>query len=201
MKNRASAYAVVMTAVALAFLYFSLPEFISTVRANPSGIGIWFLLLVAAGILTNVAVKGGGGVTGTAVVAFAILVTFGGAAAAWLAAVATLILGRVLLRSTTVRSLADMSQTAVSLVLAGLVYRVTGGTRLALTDWSMKLSFAWVMPFVLSHLTCFFTTTCLESIRSSVEVRRSAFRTWRATYLWMLPQSFAVPVVGVSSSG
>jgi HD-GYP domain-containing protein (c-di-GMP phosphodiesterase class II) len=198
MKNRASAYAVVMTAVALAFLYFSLPEFISTVRANPSGIGIWFLLLVAAGILTNVAVKGGGGVTGTAVVAFAILVTFGGAAAAWLAAVATLILGRVLLRSTTVRSLADMSQTAVSLVLAGLVYRVTGGTRLALTDWSMKLSFAWVMPFVLSHLTCFFTTTCLESIRSSVEVRRSAFRTWRATYLWMLPQSFAVPVVGVA---
>jgi HD-GYP domain-containing protein (c-di-GMP phosphodiesterase class II) len=198
MKNRASAYAVVIVAVALVLLALGLPEFVSAARANPSGIVIWFLLLVAAGILTSVAVKAGGAVKGTAVVAFSILVAFGGGAAAWLAAVSTLILSRVLLRSTAVRSLVDMSHTALALVLAGLVYTAAGGARLALSDWTMRLSVAWIMPFVVCHLTIFAVTTSLESIRSSVELRRSAFRTWRSTYLWMLPQSFAVPVVGVA---
>jgi HD-GYP domain-containing protein (c-di-GMP phosphodiesterase class II) len=198
MNNRASAYAVVIIAVALAFLVSSLPDLISVLRDSPRGVGIWFLLLVVAGVLTNMAVKGGGAVTGTAVVAFAIVITFGGAAAAWLGAIAILVLSRVVLRLPTLRSLVDMSQMSVSLALAGLIYNVSGGVRLGLSDWSLGLSLYRVMPFVLCHLACFFTTTWLESIRSSLKLRRSTLKTWRAGYLWMLPQSFAVPLVGVA---
>ena len=74
MMNRASAYAVVITAVALALLYSSLPEFTAACKQDPRGVGIWFLLLTVAGVLTYVAVKGGGAVTGTAVVNFAIII-------------------------------------------------------------------------------------------------------------------------------
>jgi putative nucleotidyltransferase with HDIG domain len=198
MKNRATVYAVVIIAVASVLLAASLPGLVDALRQSPRGIGIWFVLLVVAGVLTSAAVKGSGALSGTSVVAFAIVVTFGGAAAAWLGAIATLISSRAVQRVKTARSLVDMSHMSVSLALAGLVYDVSGGTRLALSDWTTRISISGLMPFVLCHLTCFFTTTCLESIRSSLGLRRSALKIWRAAYLWLLPQSFAVPLVAVA---
>lgn len=197
MEKRASAYAVLVTAVALILLFLSLPEFLSTLQHDARGISIWFLLLTAAGVLTYVAVKGGGAVTGTAVVNFAVIITYGGGVAAWLSAVEMLFLTRVVLGFTTVRSFFNMSQMAVSLAVAGWVYEATGGARLAGSEWSIRLSFASLVPLALCHLTYFFTNTGLVTIWSSLRLGRSALRTWRANYLWMLPQSFAAPIVGV----
>lgn len=197
MKNKAGIYAVVITAIAAAFLSYSFPETISTLKEDPRGIGIWFLLLMVAGIVTYVALRGGGAVTGTAVVNFAVIITYGGPVAAWLAAIEMLILTRVLLRFSTLRSLFNMSQMAVSLILAGIVYEAAGGTRLALSDWDIRMSLGSLVPLALCHLTYFFTNTILVTIWSSLRLRRSVLRTWKASYLWMMPQSFAAPVVGV----
>jgi HD-GYP domain-containing protein (c-di-GMP phosphodiesterase class II) len=174
-----------------------LPGTLSTLREDPQGIAIWFLLLMVAGVVTYVALRGGGAVTGTAVVNFAVIITYGGPVAAWLAAIEMLILTRLLLRFSNLRSLFNMSQMAVSLILAGVVYEAAGGTRLALTDWDIRMSLTSLVPLALCHLTYFFSNTILVSIWSSLRLRRSVLRTWKASYLWMMPQSFAAPVVGV----
>jgi putative nucleotidyltransferase with HDIG domain len=197
MKNKANVYALVVTAVASAFLISSLPEFISALEQDARGIGIWFLLLTVAGVLTYVALRGGGAVTGTAVVNFAIIITYGGHVAAWLGAIEMIFLTRLLLRFSTLRSLFNMSQMAISLALAGIVYEAWGGTRLALASWNLRLSAASLIPLVLCHLTYFFTNTGLVTVWSSLTSKRSALRTWRGSYLWMLPQSFTAPLVGV----
>jgi HD-GYP domain-containing protein (c-di-GMP phosphodiesterase class II) len=197
MKNKATAYAVAITVVAAALLAYSLPGTLSTLREDPQGIAIWFLLLMVAGVVTYVALRGGGAVTGTAVVNFAVIITYGGPVAAWLAAIEMLILTRLLLRFSNLRSLFNMSQMAVSLILAGVVYEAAGGTRLALTDWDIRMSLTSLVPLALCHLTYFFSNTILVSIWSSLRLRRSVLRTWKASYLWMMPQSFAAPVVGV----
>ena len=197
MKSKAGIYAVVTTAVAAAFLLYNLPQTVSILRADPRGIAIWFLLLMVAGVVTYVALSGGGAVTGTAVVNFAVIIAYGGPVAAWLAAIEMLILTRVLLRFSTLRSLFNMSQMAVSLVLAGMVYEAAGGTRLALSNWDIQMSLGSLVPLALCHLTYFFTNTILVTIWSSLRLKRSVLRTWKASYLWMMPQSFAAPVVGV----
>lgn len=197
MNNKASAYALVVTAVAAFFLIAGFGQFTSALQQDLRGVGIWFVLLIVAGILTYVALKGGGAVTGTAVVNFAIIITYGWGVAAWLGAVEMLLLTRLLLRFKMVRSLFNMSQMAISLALAGLVYELSGGSRLALSDWTLRLGMASVIPLVLCHLTYFFANTGLVTIWSSIRLRRSALRTWKASYMWMLPQSFAAPVVGV----
>jgi putative nucleotidyltransferase with HDIG domain len=197
MNKKACAYALVLTAAAVLFLYLGFPEFKSALQQDPRGIGIWFILLTVAGILTYVALKGGGAVTGTAVVNFAIIITYGWGVAAWLGAIEMLILTKLLLRFKALRSLFNMSQMAISLALAGLVYEASGGSRLALSEWGLRLGLASVVQLVLCHLTYFFTNTGLVTIWSSIRLRRSALRTWKASYLWMLPQSFAAPVVGV----
>jgi HD-GYP domain-containing protein (c-di-GMP phosphodiesterase class II) len=197
MKNKAGIYAVLITLIAAAFLSYSLPRTMLVLREDPRGVGIWFLLLMVAGVVTYVALRGGGAVTGTAVVNFAVIITYGGPVAAWLAAVEMLILTRVLLRFSTLRSLFNMSQMAISLMLAGLVYEAAGGTRLALSNWNIQMSLSSLIPLALCHLTYFFTNTILVTIWSSLRLRRSVLRTWKASYLWMMPQSFAAPVVGV----
>jgi HD-GYP domain-containing protein (c-di-GMP phosphodiesterase class II) len=196
-KTRAHVYAIVVAAVAVAILVINLPEFVSTLKQDPRGVAIWFTLLTVAGVLTYVALKGGGAVTGTAVVNFAIIITYGGPVAAWLGALEMLFLTKVLLRFNPVRALFNMSQMAISLALAGMVYEAFGGTRLALTDWSLRVGLSSLLPLVLCHLTYFFTNTGLVTVWSSLTQERSALRTWKACYLWMLPQSFAAPVVGV----
>jgi HD-GYP domain-containing protein (c-di-GMP phosphodiesterase class II) len=197
MGNKATIYAVAITIAAAAILASSLPEFTSTLRQDPRGIGILFALLTVAGILTFVALRGGGAVTGTAVVNFAIIICYGGPVAAWLGAIEMLFLTLVLLRFSVLRSLFNMSQMALSLALAGMVYRATGGTGLALSNWDIEISLGSLVPLALCHLTYFFSNTGLVTVWSSFRLKQSAVRTWKANYLWMLPQSFAAPVVGV----
>jgi putative nucleotidyltransferase with HDIG domain len=198
MKDKATIYAVAVTVIALVVLAAALPGFLSVLKEDPSGVGIWFLLLAAAGILTYVAIKGGGAVTGTAVVNFAIIVTYGGSVAAWLGAVEMLLLTRLLLRFGNLRSLFNMSQMAISLALAGLVYHAAGGAPLAVSGWSLRLNLAFVLSLALCHVAYFFTNTGLVTVWSSLRLGVSALRTWRASYLWMVPQSFAAPVVGLA---
>jgi HD-GYP domain-containing protein (c-di-GMP phosphodiesterase class II) len=131
------------------------------------------------------------------VVNFAVIITYGGPVAAWLAAIEMIILTKVLLRFSILRSLFNSSQMAVSLILAGLVYEAAGGTRLALSDWGVRMSLGSLVPLALCHLTYFFANTVLVTIWSSIRSGRSILRTWKASYLWMMPQSFAAPVVGV----
>jgi HD-GYP domain-containing protein (c-di-GMP phosphodiesterase class II) len=196
MKDKSRIYALALTAVASAVLYFSLPDIWGALLRDPRGIIIWFALLTAAGIFTFVTLKGGGGIIGTAVINFAVIITYGGGVAAWLGSVEMLFLTLALLRFGLLRSLFNMSQMAISLALAGLVYEAAGGTRLAVT-WDLRLSLASILPLVLCHLTYFFTNTGLVTVWSGLRLRRSMLRTWKAGYLWMLPQSFAAPVVGV----
>jgi putative nucleotidyltransferase with HDIG domain len=197
MKTKAGIYAVAISVIAAALLAHYSAGALSILKDDPRGIGIWFLLLMIAGVVTYVALRGGGAVTGTAVVNFAVVITYGGPVAAWLAAIEMLILTRLLLRFSTLRSLFNMSQMAVSLMIAGVVYEAAGGTRLALTDWDIQMSLGSLVPLALCHLTYFFANTILVSVWSSLRLGRSVLRTWKASYLWMMPQSFAAPVVGV----
>jgi putative nucleotidyltransferase with HDIG domain len=190
-------YAVIVTACAAALLVYHLPETSAVLKQDPRGIGMLFMLLMVAGVVTYVALRGGGAVTGTAVVNFAVIITYGGPVAAWLAAIEMLVLTRILLRFSTLRSLFNVSQMAVSLILAGMVYEAAGGARLALSDWAVRMSPGSLVPLALCHLTYFFTNTVLVTIWSSLRGGRSVLRTWKASYLWMMPQSFAAPVVGV----
>ncbi len=197
MRNKANIYAVAVTAIAAVFLFISFPGFRSTLEQDMRGVAIWFVLLTITGVLTFVALRGGGAVAGTAVINFAIIITYGGPVAAWLVAITMFFLTRVLLRYSTVRSLFNMSQMAIALALAGMVYKGAGGQRLAVDAWNLDLTARSLLPLALCHLTYFFTNTGLVTIWTSITQERSALKTWRAGYLWMLPQSFTAPLVGV----
>ena len=171
------------------------------------------MLLAIAGVLTYVALRGGGAVTGTAVVNYAVVITFGGEVACWLAAIEMLLLTLLLLRFDLVRSLFNASQMAVSLAAAGAVYAITGGSSLAAaagqSDHFAAFSAGYrggvydfgvrsIGPLVLCYLTYYFTNTGLVAVWTGLRQRRSVATAWKTSYLWTLPQSFAVPVVGVT---
>ena len=198
MKDRAKAYAVLVTAAAVAVLWVSSGAFVAELKTDPRGIAILFTLLTVAGILTYVTLRGGGAVTGTAVVNFAVVITYGGEVACWLAALEMLILTLVLLRFTLVRSLFNASQMAISLGLAGLVYRATGGVSFLVSGGHLAPGLSAIPPLALCHLTYFGTNTGLVAVWASLKQKRSVAATWKASYLWTLPQSFAAPVVGIA---
>jgi hypothetical protein len=198
MKDRANVYALAVIAVATVVLASSLKGFLTTLTLDPRGVAIWFAMLAAAGLLTYVTLRGGGAVTGTAVVNFAVVVTYGGEVASWLAAIQMLILTLVLLKFGAIRSLFNASQMAISLAGAGLVYRVAGGESLALGGGRIALGPSLVAAFVLCHLAYLFANTWLVAVWTGLGQHRSVPATWKANYMWMLPQSFAAPVVGVA---
>ena len=194
MKNRAAFFASVVIVAAVAVLAYSFRDFAALVRIDPQGIVTWFALLAIAGVFTYVALRGGGAVTGTAVVNFAVVITYGGQVACWLAAVEMLLLTLLLLRFDLLRSLFNASQMAVSLALAGAVYAASGGPILAAFP---DLGVRSIAPLVLCYLTYYFSNTGLVAVWIGLRQKRSAAAAWKASYLWTLPQSFAVPVVGV----
>jgi hypothetical protein len=198
MKDRANVYALAVIAVAVAVLGSSLKGFLGALTLDPRGVAVWFGMLAVAGLLTYVTIRGGGAVTGTAVVNFAVVVTYGGEVAAWLAAIQMLLLTLVLLRFGAIRALFNASQMAISLGVAGLVYRTVGGASLALEGGTIAFVPSLVAAFVLCHLTYLFINTGLVAVWTALRQRRSVPATWKANYLWMLPQSFAAPVVGVA---
>jgi HD-GYP domain-containing protein (c-di-GMP phosphodiesterase class II) len=196
MKDRSNLYAFFLFLGAVAVLGFAFKGFVAGLVADPHGVAIWFGLLVAAGVLTYVALRGGGAVTGTAVVNFAIVITFGGEVAAWLGAAEMLLLTMVVLRFSVPRSVFNASQMAISLGAAGLVYRAVGGVPLADAGGQVALSLGIVPPLVLCHLTYFLANTGMVAVWSALKQGRPVVAAWKASYLWMLPQSFAAPVVG-----
>lgn len=203
MKDKSNVYALLLFLGATAVLGVTFKGFVAGLVADPRGVVVWFGLLAAAGVLTYVALRGGGAVTGTAAVNFAIVVTFGGEVAAWLAAVEMLLLTLVVLRFPVARSVFNMSQIAISLAAAGLVYEATGGVPLAEAaagSGSVALGPRLVPPLVLCHLTYFFANTGMVAFWSSLKHARPPAAVWKASYLWMLPQSFAAPLVGFALS-
>lgn len=198
MKDKANVYASFVIAGAAVVLWFSFPAFLAELKIDPGGIAVLFALLTGAGILTYVALRGGGAVTGTAVVNFAVVITYGGEVASWLAALEMLVLTLVLLRFTLVRSLFNASQMAISLGLAGLVYTASGGVSLLVSGGRLAPGLSVIPPLVLCHLTYFVVNTGLVAVWTGLRQKRSVGATWKASYLWTLPQSFAAPVVGIA---
>ena len=198
MKYRARVYALVLALLAVAVLAVSFDALLAALKADPGGLAIWFSLLVAAGVLTYVALRGGGAVTGTVVINFAVLVIYGGGVAAWLAAVEMLFLTGVLLRFAFTRVVFNAAQIALALALAGLVYRALGGPSPVLAVGGLALTPALLVPVAACHLAYFVSNTGLVTVWSSLRSGRPAIAAWRTDYLWMLPQSFAAPVVGVA---
>lgn len=198
MKYRANVYALLVTAGAVAVLWVSSGVFVRELTLDPRGIAVLFILLTVAGIFTYVTLRGGGAVTGTAVVNFAVVITYGGEVASWLAALEMLVLTLALLRFTLVRSLFNASQMAISLGLAGLVYRASGGVSLLVSGGHLAPGLSSIPPLVLCHLTYFAANTGLVAVWTGLRQRRSVLATWKASYLWTLPQSFAAPVVGIA---
>lgn len=187
-----------VTAGAVVVLWLSSGAFLAELKIDPRGIAVLFTLLAVAGILTYVTLRGGGAVTGTAVVNFAVVITYGGEVASWLAALEMLVLTLVLLRFTLVRSLFNASQMAISLALAGLVYTASGGVSLLVSGGRLAPGLSAIPPLVLCHLTYFAVNTCLVAVWTGLKQKRSVAATWKASYLWTLPQSFAAPVVGIA---
>lgn len=198
MKSRGSAFALVLAITTGLILAYSLPEFVATLSTDPFGLFIWFSLLIIAGILTYVSLQSGGGVTGTAVVNFAIIITYGGSVAAWVGAIEMLVLMKFFLNFSAMRSVFNISQMVVSLFLAGVVYRLAGGIPLLGADWTLSTGMGLIAPIVLCHLTYFSVNTGLVTVWSSLSLKRFPVTAWRADYLWLLPQSFAAPVVGTT---
>ena len=188
----------VLSLIAGMMLAYSLPEFAAALSEDFFGLFIWFSLLVVAGVLTYVSLQSGGGVIGTAVVNFAIIITYGGSVAAWVGAIEMLILTRFLLHFGVLRSAFNVSQMVLSLFLAGTVYRLAGGVSLVGAEWSLSAGAGLIVPIVLCHLAYFSTNTGLVTLWSSLNLKRFPVTAWRANYLWMLPQSFAAPVVGTT---
>jgi hypothetical protein len=198
MKSRSSLFSLALVAAAGVVLVYSLPELAGALSDDPFGILIWFSLLLVAGVLTYVSLQSGGGVIGTAVVNFAVIITYGGGVAAWVGAVEMLILARFFLRFGALRSAFNTSQMVVSLFLAGAVYRLAGGFPLLGADWTLSTAIRLVAPIVLCHLTYFSVNTGLVTVWSSLNLKRFPVTAWKSNYLWMLPQSFAAPVVGTT---
>ena len=179
-------------------LAYSLPEFVAALSTDFFGLIIWFSLLVVAGLLTYVSLQSGGGVIGTAVVNFAIIITYGGSVAAWVGAVEMLILMRFFLRFGPLRSVFNISQMVISLFFAGAVYGLAGGTPLLGAGLTLSRGAHLLLPIVLCHLTYFSVNTGLVTVWSSLNLKRFPVTAWRANYLYLLPQSFAAPVVGTT---
>ena len=198
MKYKRQVYALALGAAAAAVLGLSLDTFWATLRADPRGVAIWFGLLAAAGVLTYVTLRGGGAVTGTVVVNFAIILTYGGPVAAWLAAAEMVLLAGALLKFSAVRTVFNVAQITVSVALAGLVYRLLGGPVFAETGGGAALTPGLILPAAACHLTYFVANTGLVTAWTSFSSGRPAVAAWRANCLWMLPQSFAAPVVAVA---
>ncbi len=182
---------------AAVFLASSFSDLSHLLRSEAGGIVLWFFLLMTAGVVTFVALRGGGAVTGTAVVNFAIIITYGGSVAAWLAAVEMAILVTVFLRFGFWRTLFNVSQMVASLAIAGFLYRSLGGTSIAQPHVLIGGGMGIVLALVGCHLSYFFANTGLVTLWNSFRLGQSALRTWKANYLWMLPQSFAAPLVGL----
>jgi HD-GYP domain-containing protein (c-di-GMP phosphodiesterase class II) len=198
MRSRGSAFALVLAIAAGLMLVYSIPEFVAALSADFFGLLIWFSLLVVAGILTYASLQSGGGVIGTAVVNFAIIITYGGTVAAWVGAIEMLILMKFFLRFSMLRSVFNVSQMVISLFLAGMVYRLAGGAPLAGSGWTLSWGLGLILPVVLCHLTYFSVNTGLVTMWSSLNLKRVPVTAWRANYLYLLPQSFAAPVVGTT---
>lgn len=198
MKSRGSVFAFGLATFAGIILAYSLPGFADALSEDLFGLTIWLSLLVVAGVLTYVSLQSGGGVIGTAVVNFAIIITYGGGVAAWIGAVEMLILVKFFFRFNVLRSVFNVSQMVISLFLAGAVYHLAGGIPLLRAGWSLSTGVGLIVPVVLCHLTYFLVNTGLVTVWTSLNLKRFPVTAWRANYLWMLPQSFAAPVVGVT---
>ncbi len=198
MKSRGSAFALALAVIAGLILAYSIPGFAAALSTDSFGLLIWFSLLVVAGILTYVSLQSGGGVIGTAVVNFAVIITYGASVAAWVGAVAMLILLKFYLRFGVPRAVFNVSQMVVSLFLAGTVYRLAGGVPLLGAGYTLSTGTGLILPIVLCHLTYFSMNTGLVTVWSSLNLKRFPVTAWRANYLYLLPQSFAAPVVGTT---
>ncbi len=198
MRNRGSVFVLVLAVTAGLVLAYSLPAFGTALSRHLFGLLIWFSLLMVAGVLTYVPLQGGGGVIGTAVVNFAIIITYGGGVAAWVGAVEMLILTRLFLKFGFSRSVFNISQMVISLFFAGAVYRLAGGVPLLGAEWTLSTAVGLILPVVLCHLAYFSLNTGLVTVWSSLSLKRFPVTAWRTNYLWMLPQSFAAPVVGTT---
>jgi HD-GYP domain-containing protein (c-di-GMP phosphodiesterase class II) len=198
MKDRANVYALLVAAGAVAVLWLSSGTFLAALKLDPRGIATLFTLLAVAGVLTYVTLRGGGAVTGTAVVNFAVVITYGGEVASWLAAIEMLVLTLVLLRFSFVRSIFNASQMAISLGLAGIVYEASGGVSLLVSGGRLASGLSSIPPLVLCHLAYFASNTCMVAVWTALKQKRPAVATWKASYLWTLPQSFGAPVVGLA---
>ncbi|HEC83266.1 MAG TPA: HD domain-containing protein, partial [Firmicutes bacterium] len=197
MNRRAYLFSLIVASSAAVILVHSFSGFTSSLSGELKGIILWFVLLMTAGVVTFVALRGGGAVTGTAVVNFAIIITYGGEVAAWLAAVEMAILTGLILRFRWWRTLFNVSQMVTSLATAGIVYRALGGVSIAQASGLTPGKPAMILALVGCHLAYFFTNTGLVTVWNSLRLGQSALRTWKANYLWMLPQSFAAPLVGL----
>ncbi len=197
MSVKARILAVSLAALAALVLAAGFDEFSSAIRNDLRGVLIWFGLLSSAGFFTFVALRGGGGVVGTAAVNFAIVITYGGAVAAWLAAIEMILITKLLLRFRILRAVFNTSQIAISLAIAGWVYKTSGGVLLLDPDWRLTGGITFILPLLLCHLAYFTSNTGLVTLWSSFNQQRPPLLTWKTSYLWMLPQSFAAPVVAV----
>lgn len=197
MNKKAYLFSLSLTILAVAFLSNGFGDLRESVESQSGGIALWFVLLLTAGVVTFVALRGGGAVTGTAVVNFAIIITYGGGVAAWLAAVEMAILTTLFLRFRFWRTVFNVSQMVVSLSLAGIVYKSLGGKSIAEAG-ALTTGGAWIVfALVGCHLSYFLTNTGLVTLWNSLRLGQSSLRTWKSNYLWMLPQSFAAPLVGL----
>lgn len=196
MNKRSYIYAIILLVIGAISLVSAFPEIRIRFESDARGLVLWFGLLAVSGVLTFVALKVGGGVVGTAVVNFAILLTYGGGVASWLAALQMFMLTR-LFRFDLWRTIFNVSQMAISLRLAGIVYTSIGGIRIS--DWTAGFPVtAAIIPIVIGcHLVHFITNTWLVSIWNSLRLRISAVEAWKSNYLWMLPQSLAAPIVAL----
>lgn len=196
MNRRSYVFALILLLLGVVSLVSGLEDVLRTVVSDGRGLLLWLILLISSGLLTFVPLRDGGAIAGTAVISFAILLTYGGEVASWLAAIQMLVLTRIL-RFDAWRTIFNVSQIATSLRISGIIYSALGGLSISNSPATFPINLPILLAVIACHMVHFTTNTWLVTVWNSLRLKISALGAWKGNYLWMLPQSFATPIVAI----
>ena len=160
------------------------------------GLASWFVLLLTAQLYYVASPTGGGVITGAAAISFATVLLYGPGAGALFAAVSAFLTNVLRRKVGPVKVIFNVSQLALSLGVAGLLYQALGGVAVPGRANSLYSS-SWhtVFPVLLCFGTYFLLNTGLVATVIGLSLRTSPIACWRSNYLWGLPPSLTVPAV------
>lgn len=148
--------------------------------------GPWLLILLWVGLIlatdaAPVSLPGGGFITVSSTVDYAGILILGPVPTALAEFAATLILQLVVQRKPVRKAMFNACAFSTTVLVAGWVFRVMGGTP------GEPLVFPWVLPPLLSMgVVYYLVNTALVSVVIALSERRRAWHVWQVNYIWSI---------------